>query len=124
MLIDVKENETGFLLPVNFKDLPYNPKRFFILKNKFAGAIRGKHAHKEDKQILVCLNGKICVRYENNQETGRKYLEFGQTYFSKEYEWLEIDMVKENSILLVMCSIDYDEKEYIRDYEEFKKGLF
>lgn len=123
MLIDVKENGTGFLLPINFKDLPYNPKRFFVIKNKYVGAIRGQHAHKIDKQILICLNGKVCIKYENKQETGIKYLQFGQTYLSKEHEWLEIEMIEENSILLVLCSIDYDESEYIRDYQEFKKGI-
>jgi len=121
MLIDVKENETGFLIPINFRTLPYNPKRLFIIKNKYAGAIRGKHAHKIDKQILLVLNGKIKLSYENFKNKDSFILSFGETYISREYEWLEIEMFEENSIVLVICSIEYDESEYIRDYNEFKK---
>lgn len=123
MLIDVKENETGFLLPVTFNQLPYSPKRIFVIKNKFSGAIRGKHAHLIDKQILLVLNGSIKLSYENKFSKGILNLSFGQTYFSKELEWLEIEMLEPNTIILVFCSIEYDETEYIRDYDLFKKKV-
>jgi hypothetical protein len=119
MLIDVKENETGFLLPINFKDLPYDPKRAFIIKNKFAGAIRGRHAHKIDKQIIICLGGFANIKYENKNGTGCKQIKFGDVYISKEHEWLEIEMIEKETVLFVLCSIEYDDSEYIRDYEEF-----
>lgn len=123
MLIDVKENETGFLLPINIKDLPYHPKRIFVIKNKFSGAIRGKHAHKIDKQILLVLNGSIKLKYENSLGSGELNLGFGQTHFSKEFEWLEIEMNEPNTVVIVFCSIEYDEEEYIRDYNIFKNLL-
>lgn len=121
MLIDVKENDTGFLLPINFKNLPYNPKRVFIIKNKYCGAIRGKHAHREDEQILLVLNGSIKINYENALKKDILELNFGQSYVSKKLEWLEIEMVEENTIVLVICSTEYDENEYIRNYQEFKR---
>lgn len=121
MQTEFKENETGFLLPINLKNLPYIPKRIFILKNKFAGAVRGNHAHKIDKQILFCISGFIKIKYENKDETGIREMKFGDSYSSKENEWLEIEMIEKDSSLLVFCSIEYDENEYIRDYEEFKR---
>lgn len=123
MLIDLKENETGFLLPINFEQLPYNPKRIFVIKNKFSGAIRGKHAHLIDKQILLVLNGSIKLSYENKFSKGILNLSFGQVYFSKELEWLELEMIEPNTIVMVFCSIEYDETEYIRDYDLFKKKV-
>lgn len=120
MQIDVKENETGFLLPINFKDLPYCPKRAFIIKNKSAGVIRGRHAHKVDKQIIICISGLANIKYENKNGTGYKQMKFGDIYNSNEHEWLEIEMIQKETVLLVLCSVEYDESEYIRDYEEFK----
>lgn len=123
MQIDIKENDTGFLLPININDLPYNPKRMFIIKNKFSGALRGNHAHKIDKQILLVLNGRIKLNYENALGIGSLEMSFGHTYTSKEFEWLKIEMCEPNTVVLVFCSIEYDESEYIRDYDEFKKYL-
>lgn len=120
MNIQIKENKYGFLLPFYLNEMN-EIKRFFIIKNKKAGDIRGNHAHKKDFQTLVLLNGKCEIEYENKNEKGKKELLFGKPYYSKPLEWLKINMIDENTIILVFCTQEYDEEEYIRNYEQFTR---
>mgnify|MGYP003346201659 CR=1 FL=1 len=122
MQIDVKENETGYLIPLYLKEIN-NIKRFFIIKNKQPNVMRGNHAHKKDYQKLVLLNGKAEIEFENSEQKSKTQLQFGIPYFSKPYEWLTINMIEENTIILVLCTEEYDEEEYIREYSEFKNIL-
>ena len=95
----------------------------FILKSKRTGDTRGNHAHKRDSQVLVLLNGQCHLEFENSSGVGSQDLQFGVPYFSRPYEWLKIHMLEENTIILVLSKEEYDEEEYIRDYNEFKKIL-
>jgi hypothetical protein len=118
-MFDVKEDKTGYLIPFYLKKID-DFKRFFIIKNKKAGDVRGNHAHKRDSQVIILLNGSCEIEFENKEKKSKQILEFGIPYFSKPYEWLKINMLKPNTILLVLCREEYDEEEYIRNYDDFK----
>ena len=117
MQISVKENEAGYLIPFYLKNS--NVKRVFVIKNKRAGDTRGNHAHKRDSQILVLLNGQCNLEFENSEGAGNLDLQFGVPYFSRPFEWLKIHMLEKDTIILVLSMEEYDEEEYIRDYQEF-----
>ncbi|HBY66496.1 MAG TPA: hypothetical protein DEG69_01210 [Flavobacteriaceae bacterium] len=117
MQISVKENDAGYLVPFYLQGT--NTKRVFIIKNKRTGDTRGNHAHKRDSQVLVLLNGQCNLEFENSDGVGNLDLQFGVPYFSRPYEWLKIHMLQENTIILVLSKEEYDEEEYIRDYQEF-----
>jgi len=122
MQIEIKENENGFLIPFYMKDIP-NIKRIFVIKNKKPKDVRGNHAHKKDSQILLLLNGICEIEFENKEKKGIHTMKFGVPFFSKPYEWLKINMIEKNTIILVLCSEEYSEEEYIRNYEQFKSFL-
>lgn len=99
---------------------PFSIARVFNVRG-FIGVIRGKHAHHNCTQLLICTNGAIEVLCDNNYET--------ETYILDEpYKgllispgvWAEQKYLKENSVLTVLCDQLYDEKDYIRDYSEFR----
>lgn len=122
MKIDVKEDRMGFLIPFYLEEIK-SLKRFFIIKNKNVGDVRGNHAHKKDSQVLILLNGSCEIEFENKEKKGKHIMKFGIPYCSKPYEWLNIKMVEKDTIILVLCFEEYDEEEYIRDYVEFTKIL-
>lgn len=119
MQISVKENEAGYLIPFYLNNS--NVKRVFVIKNKRVGDIRGNHAHKRDSQILVLLSGHCNLEFENSDGIGSLNLQFGVPYFSRPFEWLKINMLEKNTIILVLSMEEYDEEEYIRDYDNFRE---
>ena len=121
MQISVKESETGYLLPLSLEELPFVPKRLFVVKNKMKNIHRGDHAHLNEEHFLMCLNGVLKIKYEDRFEKGTFLLKTGQCYHQKELQWLGLDFLEEDTILLVLCDGDYDEKKYIRDYKTFKR---
>ncbi|HSX20098.1 MAG TPA: DegT/DnrJ/EryC1/StrS family aminotransferase [Gammaproteobacteria bacterium] len=84
---------------------------------------RGFHAHKELKQLMLCVGGECTVTLEGS------YGRFTYTLNNAREgliipagTWREVQLSKE-SFLMVFSSAEYAEEDYIRDYAEFKKWL-
>lgn len=119
------KNNTGLLVPFSFShDIPFNPKRIFIIYGK-KNSIRGDHAHFKCSQFLVPIFGSITVNYENKNGKYSKFLSF----LKKDYllinpkTWCKIKFNTANSKLMVFCDRDYEFKDYIEEYSLFKKIL-
>jgi dTDP-4-dehydrorhamnose 3,5-epimerase-like enzyme len=54
-------DERGSLSPLDFKNLPFDPKRCFFVFNAPKGTRRGDHAHYITEQYLICLSGEVDV---------------------------------------------------------------
>lgn len=120
MQLEIKENDNGFLIPLYLTKLNNKIKRVFFIKNKNEFDVRGNHAHFKDSQMLIVLNGEVEISYENSEQSGIVNLGFGQVYESRPLEWLVITLKEKDTILAVFSETEYDEKEYIRDYDQFK----
>ena len=83
---------------------------------------RGNHAHFKTKQLLICLNGKIEVTCKDGYRTKTFLLESPQQgLLIPEMIWDEQVYRGEDAVLLVLSNLKYDPKDYIHNYEEFKK---
>ena len=104
------------------KELSFEIKRIYYIYKFSEKNRRGFHAHKNLKQVMFCLQGKIEVEFNNGKET-EKYLLDSPTKIlvvEKGY-WREFISLEEGSILCVGASDIYDEDDYIRNYEEYLK---
>ena len=120
MHLEVKHNPTGFLIPFDMSQIPFEPKRSFFVKNNNANDIRGRHAHQGEEHFLICLNGSVNIEKEDKRGTDKFTLKQGDTYYQKELEWLTIEYLEENTCLLVFADCLYAENNYVRDYDQFK----
>jgi len=119
-------NEDGVLVPVEVeKQIPFKIKRiFYVYGVEDCLLTRGCHAHHKTKQVLICLNGKIEVTCKDGTEEKKFLLESPQqAIYIPEMIWDEQKYSTPDSILLSICSTQYDPKDYINDYEEFKSIL-
>ena len=121
MHLEVKHSSTGFLIPFDMSQIPFEPKRSFFVKNSQENDIRGRHAHQGEEHFLICLNGSVNVEKEDINGTDKFTLNQGDTYYQKELEWLVLEYTQPNTSLLVFADTLYDESNYIRDYEQYKK---
>lgn len=104
------------------KDIPFPSKRFFMVYNVPELQERGKHAHKECHQYLLCVQGSVEVVTDNGY--GKKSFLLNKPnegLYLPPMTWGEQLNFKNNATLLVFTSHFYDQNDYIHNYEEFKK---
>jgi dTDP-4-dehydrorhamnose 3,5-epimerase-like enzyme len=104
------------------KHIPFPIKRVYYLYDVPSGATRGGHAHKTLCELLIALSGSFDVVLNNGEEQKTFFLNrphYG--LFIPPGFWREIENFSSNSVALALASDFYNEKDYIRDYEVFKK---
>lgn len=112
------KGEDGNLFALN-KIAEFHPKRIFYVTGVPEGQIRGHHAHLRDKQILVCIKGALRVKLDEGSGSKSFLLNEGESVFMDTMTWGTQEYLTGDDILLVLCSEEHDEEEYIKDYFQF-----
>jgi len=116
------DSESGTLAALN-KNLGFSAKRFFYVSGVGKYEWRGDHAHKKNKQILVCIKGKILILLDDGKTTRGHTLSEGQYVFVDSMIWDQQQYLTGDDILLSICSTEHDEEDYIKDYQQFLKEI-
>jgi len=114
-----EKTKTGILYPLEFYELNFKPKRLFFVSNVETGEIRGKHAHIECEQYIVCIHGQIEIYTFDGYMTNIKTLNVGDTKYIPKMIWNEVKYMTGNDILLCLCSHPYDKNDYINDINDY-----
>lgn len=102
------------------RHIPFFIKRFYLIYQADDGAIRGKHAHKHLQQVLFCLRGSITIVIDNGQTREEIFLDSpSKGLYLGNMVWREMHGFTSDTILFVVASDYYNERDYIRDYSEF-----
>lgn len=102
--------------------LPFDIARVLVMKDMVVGDTRGGHTHHKTRQILFALNGSCVVDMEDARGTSSVRLDiFNKGILLAPYVWHVMRDFAPGTILLVLADTEYDERDYIRDYNEFKK---
>ena len=98
-------------------------KRIFTITiNNLKKNLRGKHAHKIDKQIITCPYGSIKFTVKDGKRKKSFILnssKFG--IFVPQHIWTETEYLKKNTVVVCYSSNKFNEKSYIRNYDQFLK---
>ena len=106
------------------KNIPFKIKRVYYIFDTKEAVIRGLHAHKNLEQVLVCVNGSCDILLDDGKEKSIIKLENrNEGLFIEKLVWHEMFNFSADCVLMVLASDYYDEKDYIRDYNEFKNYL-
>ena len=104
------------------KSFPIKTKRIFIINGQ-KNFTRGDHAHKKCSQFLFPVLGKIkinCISKTTKRTILLNHKEM-EGYLVKPLTWCKIKFLTKNAILLVVCDMEYDFKDYIEDFSKFLK---
>jgi len=104
------------------KHIPFEIKRTYWIYDVPGGEIRGSHAFKESQEFIVALSGSFDVVLHDGMEE-KKY-SLNRSYFGlyvPNLIWRKLENFSTNSLAMVVSSVFYNEKDYIRDFEAFKK---
>ena len=114
-------NRFGELVPVELeRDLPFPVLRLYTITGVPVGETRGCHAHRNTRQAIFCLRGKIEIRLESREGRETVLLDGpARGLLLEPMAWHEVTCLSEGSVILVLASTPYDEADYIRDHDEF-----
>ena len=104
------------------RHIPFKIKRVYYLYDVPGGESRGGHAHKRLQQFIIAASGSFDVILDDGFE--RKRFHLNRSYYGLYVApmiWRELNNFSSGSVCLVLASDFYDENDYIRDYETFKK---
>lgn len=105
------------------KVVPFVIRRVFTV-TAMMGNPRGDHAHKQCLQLLICVSGKIRVTCDDGIGVTSQILEgIGNGLLVPAGIWAKQEYLTDGAVLMVLCDRGYEEEDYIRDYEEFKKFI-
>ena len=106
------------------KNIPFEIKRVYYIYDTLPEEVRGKHAHKELEQIVIAMDGACQFVLDDGKTVEKIWLNTPNKglYIGKNI-WREMKHFSYGCKLMVLASDYYDEKEYIRNYEEFLKEV-
>jgi dTDP-4-dehydrorhamnose 3,5-epimerase-like enzyme len=102
--------------------IPFKIKRVYYLFDVPSTAYRGGHAHINQVELLVALSGSFDVKLNDGiEETFVTLNKPDKGLLIEKGVWRELDNFSSGAVCLVLASDVFDEADYIRDFETFKK---
>ena len=111
----------GNLAVVEKECLPYPIKRVYYLFDVPSDSYRGGHAHKEQLEFLIALSGSFNVTLDNGSQKKSFLLNKpNKGLLLPTGIWRELEDFSSGAVCLVLSSGEFDEGDYIRDYQDFR----
>jgi acetyltransferase-like isoleucine patch superfamily enzyme/dTDP-4-dehydrorhamnose 3,5-epimerase-like enzyme len=102
------------------QQIPFAPKRYFMVFDVPGKDVRGEHAHRACHQFLVCARGSLAVVVDDGTASEEIALDGPNLgLYLPPMVWAVQYRYSSDALLLVFASEHYDPDDYIRDYDEF-----
>lgn len=103
------------------KNIPFEIKRVYWTYFTPQDVVRGGHAHKNLEQVIFAVSGTITFNTEDQQGAKETFVLDHPTkgLYIPKLIWRDIHFTH-SAVLLCLASEHYDEKDYFRDFNEFK----
>lgn len=103
--------------------IPFDIARTYWVYDVPGGEKRGGHAYRQNQELIVALSGSFDVVLTNPQGE-RRVWHMNRSYYGlyvPHLWWRELENFSTNSLALVLASTPFDETDYIRDFDLFRK---
>lgn len=119
---DLRGNLTAGEFPG--EDIPFEPKRWFLVYDVPSREVRGEHAHRVCHQFLICVTGQVTVAVDDGESRGEVLLDEPTLgLYVPPMVWASQFRYESGAVLLVLASHPYDSDDYIREYELFLREV-
>lgn len=102
--------------------VPFQIKRVYWIYDVPGGQVRGGHAFKEQNELIVAISGSLDVYVDDGKDN--KLISLNRSYYGLYIPsgiWRQMQNFSTNSLAMILSSTEYTERDYIRDYYQFKK---
>lgn len=100
--------------------IPFKIKRTYMIYDVPGGEIRGSHAYKELDEVIISLSGCFDLVVSDGIET--RTFTLNRSYnavYVPHGLWRTLQNFSTNALSLVLASTEYNEDDYIRNYNDF-----
>lgn len=104
------------------RHVPFRIRRAYWIYDVPGGEVRGGHAYRTLDELLVSLSGSFDVVLDDGRE--RRVVPLNRSYCGllvPRMIWRHVENFSTNSVCLILASAPYDEDDYIRDYDLFRR---
>lgn len=104
----------------NNSQIPFKIARTYWIYDVPGGCERGGHAFKQQKEFIIALSGSFDVVVSDGDT--RQVYSLNRSYYGLYIPngfWRQMENFSTNSLALVVSSTEYDEADYIRDFNQF-----
>lgn len=121
----VHGDRRGKLVAVEaLQDVPFEIKRVYYMFDTLPNESRGFHAHKNLEQIIIAMDGACRFVLDDGKKREEVLLNRPDVaLYIGPGMWREMHDFSYGCKLVVLASEHYDEREYIRNYDEFLKSI-
>ncbi len=105
----------------NEDQIPFPIKRVFWTYDVPGGEIRGGHAYKMQKEVIIALSGSFDVVVKVQGEEQKHHL--NRSYYGlylPRLTWRHIENFSTNALSLHISSTQFNAKDYVRDFTEYQ----
>lgn len=106
----------------NGDNIPFDVKRVYYLYDVPGGESRGGHAHYKLEQYIISASGAFDVVLDDG--VNKRKITLNRPHIALHIVpglWRELNNFSSGSITMVLASEVFNEKDYIRNYNEFLK---
>lgn len=115
----------GMLIAVEeTRDVPFQIRRMYFVRDVPAGAARGGHAHYRTRQLAVCVAGRcrlVCEDAHGEWEIALDRPDLA--VLIEPMVWHDAVEFSGDCVLVVLASEPYEEADYIRTYEAYRRAI-
>lgn len=104
--------------------IPFAIKRVYWIYDVPGGEMRGGHAFRENNEFIIALSGSFDVVLHDGQV--EQVFSLNRSYFGLYVPkgiWRSMKNFSTNSLAVVLSSIQFDQNDYIRDFDTFKAQI-
>jgi hypothetical protein len=105
------------------RHVPFQIARVYYLYDVPGGESRGGHAHRRLEQVIVAMSGAFDVVLDDGSD--RRTVNLNRSYYGlylPRMIWRELVNFSSGSVCTVLASRPYEEDDYFRDYEQFRRA--
>lgn len=102
------------------KHIPFDIKRSYWIYDVPGDSHRGGHAYKRNEEFIVALSGSFDVIIDDG--VAKQLFSLNRSYYGLYVPcglWREMENFSTNSLALIVSSTDYNEDDYILDYDSY-----
>lgn len=119
------DNRGSLIALEEHKNIPFKIKRVYYIFGTKENVRRGFHAHKNLKQVAICIQGSCKFLLDNGKIKKDDILlnDLTKGLVIEPMIWHEMYDFSEDCVLMVLANELYLEEDYLRDYSKFLKEI-
>jgi dTDP-4-dehydrorhamnose 3,5-epimerase-like enzyme len=106
------------------RHLPFNIARVYYIYDVPGGETRGGHCHKQNMSVLVAVSGSVTIRLTDGEDEKVILLNrANKGVLIPPCVWETLHEFTTGTVCVSFASREYEEEDYIRDFDEYKKYM-